>query len=95
MTRIGYLGGAALDPYSTWGSPSLTTSHPNTDQGNAVYGDLGFRYLYVGRHDVQWDNWQGAGLHYMHARHYSPGPGRFLRPDPAALEADLYGYAEN
>ncbi|HVL53196.1 MAG TPA: RHS repeat-associated core domain-containing protein, partial [Vitreimonas sp.] len=81
--------------YSTWGSPSLTTSHPNTDQGNAVYGDLGFRYLYVGRHDVQWDNWQGAGLHYMHARHYSPALGRFLQPDPDRSEANLYAYAAN
>ncbi|HVL54087.1 MAG TPA: RHS repeat-associated core domain-containing protein, partial [Vitreimonas sp.] len=82
--------------YSTWGSPSLTTSHPNTDQpGSPAYGDLGFRYLYVGRHDVQWDNWQGAGLHYMHARHYSPALGRFVQPDPADIEANLFGYAEN
>jgi RHS repeat-associated protein len=81
--------------YSTWGVPSITTSHPNSDQGNAAYGDLGFRYLYVGRHDVQWDDFAGAGLHYMHARHYRASIGRFLQPDPTALEANLYGYAEN
>ncbi len=36
-----------------------------------------------------------ADLLYMHARHYSPEFGRFLQPDPSALEANLYGYAGN
>lgn len=31
----------------------------------------------------------------MRARHYSPELGRFLQPDPGALEANLYGYAGN
>jgi len=31
----------------------------------------------------------------MHARHYSPEFGRFLTPDPSALETNLYGYTEN
>jgi filamentous hemagglutinin len=29
----------------------------------------------------------------MHARHYSPSIGRFLQPDPAGAEQNLYGYA--
>ena len=73
--------------YSTWGTPTVTSVNG--------YGDLGFRYLYVGRFDVQWDDFAGAGLHYMHARHFSPEFGRFLQPDPSALEANLYGYTEN
>jgi hypothetical protein len=31
----------------------------------------------------------------MHARHYSPALGRFIQPDPAAAESNLYGYAGN
>jgi RHS repeat-associated protein len=59
------------------------------------FGDLGFRFLYVGASDVQWDNSFGLGLLYMHARHYSPTIGRFLQPDPIGAEANLYGYASN
>lgn len=73
--------------YSTWGTPT-------TGVHNGI-GDLGFRFLYVGAHDVQWDNALGLGLAYMHARTYSPTLGRFLQPDPAAAEANLYGYAKN
>jgi RHS repeat-associated protein len=73
--------------YSTWGTPTTAT-----DNG---YADLGFRFLYVGAHGVAWDNALGLGLLYMSARHYSPAMGRFLQPDPSALEANLYGYAEN
>lgn len=73
--------------YSSWGAPTTATH-------NGV-GDLGFRFLYVGRYDVQWDNFSGLGLHYMHARHYSPNIGRFLQPDPAALETNHYAYAAN
>jgi len=85
----GTLTAANRFTYSTWGSPSVST--PNG------YGDLRFRYLYVGRFDVQWDHSAvvQAGLLYMHARHYSPEFGRFLQPDPAAAETNLYGYAEN
>ena len=50
------------------------------------------RFLYVGQGDVQWDNFSGLGLYYMHARHYSPALGRFLQPDPAAEEKSLYAY---
>jgi RHS repeat-associated protein len=71
--------------YSTWGQPTVTTH-------NGI-GVLGFRYLYVGRFGVAWDGFAGANLHHMGARHYSPGLGRFLQPDPSALEANLYGYA--
>lgn len=42
---------------------------------------------------MQWDDFSGAGLLYMHARHYSPLTGRFLQPDPSAAETNLYGYA--
>ena len=47
--------------------------------------------------NVQWDNTSDvpAGLLYMHARHYSPELGRFLQPDPSAVEANLYVYAVN
>jgi hypothetical protein len=31
----------------------------------------------------------------MGARHYSPTLGRFLQPDPSALETNLYGYGAN
>jgi RHS repeat-associated protein len=41
---------------------------------------------------VQWDNFSGLGLLYMHARHYAPSIGRFLQPDPAAAEANHYAY---
>ena len=44
---------------------------------------------------MQWDDFTGAGLLYMHARHYSPLTGRFLQPDPSAAETNLYGYAGN
>ncbi len=71
--------------YSTWGRPTTATH-------NGI-PDLGFRFLYVGASDVQWDDFSGAGLQYMHARHYSPLTGRFLQPDPSAAEANLYAYA--
>ena len=85
----GTLTPAARIAYSTWGTPTIT-AQPG-------YGSLGFRYLYVGRFDVQWDDTTAApaGLLYMHARHYSPEFGRFLQPDPAAAEANLFGYASN
>ena len=73
--------------YDTWGTPTTATH-------NGV-GDLGLRFMYVGRFDVQWDNAFGLDLHYMHARHYSPTLGRFLQPDPAALDTNLYAYADN
>jgi RHS repeat-associated protein len=73
--------------YSTWGAPTIT-SH-NGGLSNP------FRFLYVGRYGVAWDNVLGLGLHQMGVRHYSPGLGRFLQPDPSALEENLYEYAEN
>jgi RHS repeat-associated protein len=93
LSRID-LGTGLLTPanrftYSTWGTPVLQTV--------GTFGDLGFRYRYVGRFDVQWDSTPAvpAELLYMHARHYSPEIGRFLQPDPSAAEANLYGYASN
>ncbi|MHB8891445.1 MAG: RHS repeat-associated core domain-containing protein, partial [Candidatus Limnocylindrales bacterium] len=73
--------------YGTWGTPAIATH-------NGI-GDLDFRFLYVGAADVEWDDFSGAGLLYMHARHYHPAIGRFLQPDPSAAEANLYGYAGN
>ena len=73
--------------YSTWGLPSTATH-------NSV-PDLGFRFLYVGAADVQWDGTYGLPLIYMHARHYSPTIGRFLQPDPSRLDAKPFAYAAN
>jgi RHS repeat-associated protein len=73
--------------YSTWGSPTTATHNG--------FADLGFRFLYVGRYGVTWDNAFGLGLEYMSARHYSPALGRFLQPDPDAAEANLYAYADD
>ena len=74
--------------YDTWGKPSTSVA--------AGFGDLKFRFLYVGAHDVQWDDLGvGLGLLYMDARHYSSTIGRFLQPDPAAAESNLYGYTGN
>jgi RHS repeat-associated protein len=70
--------------YTSWGAPTTTTH-------NGI-GDLGFRFLYVGQHDVQWDNAFGLGLLYMHARHYGPTLGRFLQPDPVAAEENHFTY---
>ena len=73
--------------YSSWGAPTTATH-------NGI-GNLAFRFLYVGRSDVQWDDSFGLGLSYMHARHYSPALGRFLQPDPDGLEDNQYAYAQN
>ena len=73
--------------YSTWGTPSTTVA--------SGFSDLKFRFLYVGASDVQWDSSLGLGLLNMHARSYSPNLGRFLQPDPARADGNLYGYAGN
>ena len=73
--------------YGTWGTPTTTVA--------SGFADLGFRFLYVGASDVQWDSSFGLGLLYMHARTYSPTLGRFLQPDPARADGDLYAYAGN
>ena len=73
--------------YDTWGRPTTATH-------NSI-ADLGFRFLYVGEFDVQWDAQLGLDLAYMHARHYSPALGRFVQPDPDRSEANLYRYAAN
>ena len=86
-TATGALTLANSFTYSTWGQPTVSTHNS--------FADLGFRFLYVGRYDVQWDNAFGLGLHSMGARHYSPVTGRFLQPDPSALDANLYAYAGN
>lgn len=73
--------------YDSWGKATTAT--------HSSIGDLGFRYLYVGQFDVQWDDTFGLGLHYMHARHYSPVLGRFLQPDPHELETNHHEYSTN
>jgi RHS repeat-associated protein len=75
--------------YTTWGAPSVTTHNGHPDHR--------FRYRYVGRHGVA-DDTTGlvaTGLLYMKARHYGPELGRFLQPDPARAEANMYAYAGN
>lgn len=79
--------------YDPWGAPAISST-TNSATGQP-YGDLGFRFLYVGRYGVAWDGRDGPPLYHMGARHYHATLGRFLTPDPAALEANLYGYAEN
>gem|GEM_PF-2428923 len=88
-TGTGALTAANRYTYTTWGTPSTTTHNS--------FADLRFRYLYVGQYDVHWDHSTAvpAGLLYMHARHYSPEFGRFLQPDPSALEHNFYEYAGN
>jgi RHS repeat-associated protein len=73
--------------YTSWGTPTTATH-------NGI-GDLRFRYLYVGRYGVAWDDFAGAGLLHMGARHYRPALGRFLQPDPSAEDPNLYRYAAN
>jgi RHS repeat-associated protein len=73
--------------YGTWGKPTTATH-------NSI-ADLGFRFLYVGQWDVQWDSAYGLDLTYMHARHYSPNLGRFLQPDPSRLDEQLFVYVGN
>lgn len=86
-TSTGSLTLANSYTYTTWGLPTTATH-------NSI-ADIGFRFLYVGRYGVAWDNAFGLELEYMSARHYSPALGRFLQPDPAAVEANLYSYAKN
>lgn len=71
--------------YSTWGAPGTDV--------HSGFVDLDFRFLYGGKEGVQWD--AGLGLYLMGARHYSPSLGRFMQPDPAAIEENLYAYTEN
>jgi RHS repeat-associated protein len=73
--------------YSTWGKPTTATH-------NSI-ADLGFRFLYVGASDVQWDAAYGLDLLYMPARHYAPALGRWLQPDPARADGNEYSYARN
>jgi RHS repeat-associated protein len=83
-TTTGALTLANSFTYTTWGAPTTTTH-------NSI-ADLGFRFLYVGRGGVAWDNAYGLGLEYMSARHYSPALGRFLQPDPSHRSQNLYSY---
>lgn len=73
--------------YDTWGSATVTTHNG--------MGDLGFRFRYVGQFGVQDDAVHGLPMLLMGARHYSPSLGRFLQPDPTALEENHYAYAGN
>jgi len=56
------------------------------------FGDLGFRYLYVGASDVEWDNSFGLGLLYMHGRHYSLVTARDPRRSTQAAASRRVGY---
>jgi RHS repeat-associated protein len=75
--------------YGTWGIPTVTAHNGHPDHR--------LRYRYVGRFGVA-DDTTGlvaTGLLYLHARHYSPELGRFLQPDPARAETNMYAYAAN
>ena len=80
--------------YDTWGAPTVRDAAGNVLAWDAA-ANRRFRYLYVGAQGVAWDNALGLGLLHMGARHYSPALGRFLQPDPSALETNLYGYGAN
>ena len=71
--------------YDTWGG---STVHLHNG-----FGDLSFRFRYVGQHGVQDDAVHGLPMLLMGARHYSPELGRFLQPDPAAISENLFSYA--
>jgi RHS repeat-associated protein len=86
LNADGSLGLANSYTYSTWGAPTTTAA------GGA--SDLGFRFLYVGSGDVQWDNDFSAGLTYMHTRHYAAALGRFLQPDSSRQDPPFL-YASN
>jgi hypothetical protein len=64
--------------YTSWGTPTTITH-------NGI-GNLGFRYLYVGKYGVAWDGFASANLLHMGARHYSAAllrrewPGHEHRP---------------
>jgi len=73
--------------YNSWGSATVHTHNG--------FGNLGFRYRYVGQHGVQDDAVHGLPLLLMGARHYAPELGRFIQPDPSALEDNAYSYAGN
>jgi RHS repeat-associated protein len=51
-------------------------------------------FQFVGEFGVMQD---GHGLHFMRARYYEPGLGRFVQPDPVGEAAglNLYAYAKN
>ena len=55
-------------------------------------GTLGNSYLFTGR---QLD--RESGLYYYRARHYDPGSGRFMQPDPIGFDGgiNLYAYCLN
>ena len=85
-TSTGGLTLANSYTYTTWGAPTTTTHNS--------FADLGFRFLYVGRYGVAWDNAFGLGLEYMSARHYSPALGRFLQPAADNAEPNVYSYVK-
>ncbi len=98
LWRIGTDGTLTLAnsfSYSTWGAPTVYNAAGTALAWNDA-ANLRFRFLYVGAHGVAWDDFGlGLGLLYMSARHYHPVLGRFLQPDPSALETNLYAYAGN
>ena len=73
--------------YDTWGRATVTTHNG--------FGDLGFRFRYVGQYGVQDDAVVGLPWLLMGARHYAPEMGRFIQPDPVAADSSLFAYARN
>ena len=73
--------------YDTWGAATVYTHNG--------YPDLAFRFRYVGQHGVQDETVFGIPLLLMGGRHFAPELARFVQPDPAATEANLYAYTAN
>ena len=73
--------------YDTWGVAAV-------DSHNG-FGDLGFRFRYVGQFGVADDAVLGMPILLMGARHYAPAIGRFIQPDPSRAETNHYSYAGN
>ena len=82
--------GQALESYTydAFGLPAFFDGSGSSIASSAI----GNRYLFTGR---EWE--QESGLYYCRARHYDPGIGRWLQPDPIGEDGglNLYGYVGN
>jgi RHS repeat-associated protein len=75
---IGVMNGASVDEQISYDDWGVATTIGNTDNQLLFKGLL----------------WQpDAGLYYMRARWYDPGPGRFISEDPIGLAGGINQYA--
>lgn len=75
---IGVMNGSAIDEQISYDDWGVATTTGNTDN----------RLLFKG---LLWE--PDAGLYYMRARWYDPGPGRFISEDPIGLQGGINEYA--